>query len=280
MGGIEVTFRIPEIFLGVLLAVALIAIGAVIGSIYLPNKIGSSEAISLWAWLRKDASGFFTLGLVIVGAVQLALFAWQLNLLRRSVDEGRIAAIAARDGAVAARDNADVAKLSMVASDRAYIHYNGCRWISHHDNSDGHVFWRVRAIWINSGNTPTRKMKVHVERELRDDELPLDFPFASPEQAPKPVSIAPKGTIESGYFDIDGSDLVAVATGSKHLYIWGVARYRDVFPETAEHVTKFCVHARAITGNPMQGYDAKANIMDILFAHHFTHNCADEDCGS
>lgn len=58
--------------------------------------------------------------------------------------------------AKAARDSADIAELSMVAGERAYVHFSGCRWISHGDIHDGHIFWSIRARWINAGNTPTR----------------------------------------------------------------------------------------------------------------------------
>jgi hypothetical protein len=39
-------------------------------------------------WLTHDASGFFTAALVVVGAVQLVLFVWQLRLIRATVMRG------------------------------------------------------------------------------------------------------------------------------------------------------------------------------------------------
>jgi hypothetical protein len=82
-------FRIPEIFLGALLTLAVFAAGAAF-SVYLPDRTRAPS--SLWAWLIEDASGFFTCLLVVVGIFQAALFFWQLSkiqeqgkLLRRQI---------------------------------------------------------------------------------------------------------------------------------------------------------------------------------------------------
>jgi hypothetical protein len=90
--------------------------------------------------------------------------------------------------------------------------------------------------------------------------------------------IAPKGVVESEARDFLGDDLVAVKEGKKHLYVWGIAKYRDVFPGTVGHVTKFCVVATNLAGNPLEPWDGKTNPFDIAFATFYRHNCADEDC--
>ena len=181
--------------------------------------------------------------------------------------------------AIAAVDSTGIAKLSMVASDRAYVHFSGCRWVSHTHIDDSHIFWRIRVRWINGGNTPTRGLKIYGHFDLRDDELPRDYQFA-PDQKVKltQATIAPSGVIESGGWDIKGTDLAAISQGNKHLYVWGRAVYRDVFPETQEHITKFCVVATNLTGDPLKPWDANTNPFDIAFAIYRQHNCADEDC--
>lgn len=91
-----------------------------------------------------------TLFLVLVGGGQLALFYVQLQYIRESLNDAKIAAEAARDGAIAAREHADTTKLSMIASDRAYVHQNGFRWISHPHSESGRIFWRIRPMWITA----------------------------------------------------------------------------------------------------------------------------------
>jgi hypothetical protein len=79
--------RIPELFLGCLLTVAVFAIGMIF------LKEGD--------WLTKDAAGFFTFALVIVGALQAALFFVQLKFIRESLGPAKEAAKAAQAAAEA-----------------------------------------------------------------------------------------------------------------------------------------------------------------------------------
>jgi len=59
-----------------------------------------------WHWPTQDATGFFTLLLVIVGVGQLVLFWRQLRLIRESLVNAKQAADAAAHGAKAAETNA------------------------------------------------------------------------------------------------------------------------------------------------------------------------------
>jgi len=221
----------------------------------------------------------FTAVLVIVGIFQLFLFRWQLLMIKESLADTKAAAEAATVGAAATRDSANTAKLSMVDSERAYVHFDGCRWVSHPHTNDGHIFWRIRTKWINSGDTPTRGLRMYAHFDLRDNELSLDYAFTQDQtKKPIPITLRPHGTLESGGWDINGTDLVAISKREKHLYIWGRAVYRDVFPGTDEHITKFCVVATNLTGDPLKAWHDTDNPFDIAFALYSKHNCADEDC--
>src|SRR5262245_37547653 len=129
------------------------------------NQHPPSEGKDEEPWLTKDAAGFFTFMLFGVGAIQVFLFVWQLWLIRESLDDAKVAADAAKEGADAARESAETAKASMVASNRAYVLFNGCRWISHRQDDLSPVFWRIRARWINSGNSPPRNLRVYAHYE-------------------------------------------------------------------------------------------------------------------
>jgi hypothetical protein len=288
--------RIPDVLIGALLTVAVLAIGLSIGSQYHPfqpepatrgniQEGGQSEYGGLWNWVTHDAAGFFTAWLVIVGGIQVALFIWQLWLIRESLNDTKVAADAAKESAEAAkegakvgRESADTAKLAMVASNRAYVHFNGCRWISHRQDEDSAVFWRIRPRWVNSGNTPPRNLHFYVHYELLDAPLAPGYSFTQDDLPKRRALLPPKGEIESESRDFSGTDLAAVKTGTKFLYVWGTAKYRDIFPSTPEHITKFCVFARSITGDPTMPWNATTNIMDIAFATYERHNCADDDC--
>jgi hypothetical protein len=245
-----------------------------------PADVASNEQKeeSFWQWATRDPVSVFTLALVVVGGAQAALFLWQLTLIRESLVDAEVAAEAATKGAKATMESVNIAKLSMVSGDRAYVYFNGCRWISHRENDTGPVFWRLRPLWINSGNTPTRKLRIYAHYELLDAPLRANYQFIPCEDVCRPAMMSPKGQVESGSRDFYGDDLLAVKEGRKFLYVWGIARYRDVFPDTSQHVTKFCVFATNVSGNPLEPWDEKANPFDISFATFDRHNCADEDC--
>jgi hypothetical protein len=67
-----------------------------------------------WTWITKDAGGFFTLCLVIVGVGQFVLFWVQLGFMRVGVKD---AAAAAK----AATKSAKTAEKSFVASQRPWV---------------------------------------------------------------------------------------------------------------------------------------------------------------
>jgi hypothetical protein len=66
----------------------------------------------------------------------------------------------------------------------------------------------------------------------------------------------------------------------KYLYAWGIAQYQDVFPNTEEYITKFCVFARDVTGDPLTAYNDKTTPLHIVFGNYHKNNCADHDCNN
>jgi hypothetical protein len=78
-----------------------------------------------WQWLMNDAAGFFTFLLVLVGMLQLGLFAWQLTLIRKSMTDTRIAADAARDAANAANIQAHIAERTLTELERPWLFIEG-----------------------------------------------------------------------------------------------------------------------------------------------------------
>jgi hypothetical protein len=166
-------------------------------------------------WLAR-----FTFLLFCIAILQAGLFVWQLSYMRRGVKDAGIAAIAARDAAKAARDSADISKLSMVASDRAYVHHHGVRWMSYLDQGSQKLFWRLRPVWINNGNTPTRKLTLYTEHIGFIGPMGNDFTFpVDSQKILTPAVLAPKGTIQGEHADIPATDLAEVASGKKTFYV-------------------------------------------------------------
>jgi hypothetical protein len=161
---------------------------------------------------------------------------------------------------------------------RAYVFLNGTRYTSHVDIPSGTIFWRIRVAWKNGGVTPTRLLHLNINSQLRHTPLPDDFDFPEASGHAVPMLLGPNASATGMPVDVRGADLIDVTNGLKFFYIWGSARYHDVFEGTAEHVTKFCVHVDTVTGDPKLPYDAATNIVEIGLPYYFQNNCMDEGC--
>src|SRR3982074_183407 len=120
--------------------------------IYAPNVFDLRE------WLTHDAAGFFTRVLVIVGAVQLVLFIWQLRLIRISLNDAKISADAAADGAMAASRQAHVAEETLARIERPYLYVIKVEGMAVADETnmfeDGRIWLNVEYSIVNHGKIP------------------------------------------------------------------------------------------------------------------------------
>jgi hypothetical protein len=95
-------FRTPELFLGAFLTIAVFCVGMLFSLQYFhpatlspaqqetaANGNSAKNPTMDLAWLSKDASGFFTFWLVVIGSFQAILFLVQLKLIRDSLDEAK-----------------------------------------------------------------------------------------------------------------------------------------------------------------------------------------------
>jgi hypothetical protein len=125
---VRLRFYIPEIILGISLAVAIFGMGMLASSRYQPSHTPSQQTAtqhqpdgSLWGWLTHDATGFFTLALFIAVGVQAALFVWQLKLIADGTKDTKAAAEAARDAANATRDQVKLSREAFLADQRPWL---------------------------------------------------------------------------------------------------------------------------------------------------------------
>lgn len=164
---------------------------------------------------------------------------------------------------ILAREQIKSAKHALETTERAYVVAGGIRYISH--PSPTGLFWRMRPSWINRGATPTRKVRVSVGYELRDDDLPGDFDFVG-SLPPRIATVnlhQDGGSIEANPIDYYASDLLLIATGKRRLFVFGQCDYEDVFGRS--HTTRFCVTAINITGDVSMPY-TPANNVEIPWA--------------
>jgi hypothetical protein len=158
-----------------------------------------------------------------------------------------------REAAEAAKMSASIAKDALTKLQRPFIFIQGFpdhrRWDNLPDGRPSNVSYRVWAVLMNSGTTPTRDMTLVVEYSLQEKPLPagFDFPFSV---QPAPVMIGPQGLLNTAVGAITADDLLAVRNGSKHFYLWGKASYRDIFDDTPVHHLLFCYYLTNVLGDP------------------------------
>jgi hypothetical protein len=127
--------RIPDIFLGALLAVAIFAAGVAIGArpdagssaqTQRPGEASnaSKDHVEREYWWQRDLTADFTLGLVIVGLFQVGLFYVQLRIIRESLDDAKEAADAAKTAANAAKDGNALSREIFVAEQRPWLRWS------------------------------------------------------------------------------------------------------------------------------------------------------------
>lgn len=215
---------------------------------------------------------------VFLTVLGIALIYKTMLYTRDAATAAKETVIEARSATAAAIDTINVTRDLGIVSARAYVHYDSIRWISHRNIVTGQLVWRLRPAWKNTGATPTRSLRIFAGYPVRSEPLPTNFEFSEPPDSAIPTLIEPGGRIESGFYDLLAEDLLAVQRGEKYLYVWGVAVYRDIFPNTPKRVTRFCLFATNVMGNPMNEWNAETNQVDINFSHYERNNCADEDC--
>jgi hypothetical protein len=185
------------------------------------------------------------------------------------------------------RRPADIARDAMVAGERAFVFAIDVFPMWEIDPVTGNHNWRFRPIWKNSGDTPTGNMTMHTECELPSSQLPPGFDFNYP-TTQIGTALIPPGTTCAGSIAprlpslaITPQDILDMQAGRKILYFWGWAKYRDVFPNTPDHITRFCWMIVS-TGTPLTFVSGQVsgqpNALNFASIHHTEGNCADDEC--
>jgi len=173
----------------------------------------------------------------------------------------------------AANVSATVAKSALEVGERAFVSQTFTQ------NQEGNnVVIQVR--WANTGNTPTKGMVMHVSfGGLRSRPLPDKFSFPDiwqkgESRVPTFVSIPAKDFGQGIYISIPRTLLPnKIGAPRNYFYVWGWARYHDMFPGTAEHITEFCDE---FTTSAVASTSVFVNALGMSACGR--HNCNDEGC--
>ncbi len=135
----------------------------------------------------------------------------------------------------------------------------------------------IQPIWENTGTTPTRKGRGHVNWKYFDKSVPEDFDFADFDElgnriqsydSYKPLTVGPRAMALSPVISMEPAILRQVRDQQGKLLIWGWAEYDEVFSDAPRHRTEFA-YLVVVSGSPAS---------HVGFSQFKQHNGVDEDC--
>ena len=157
------------------------------------------------------------------------------------------------------------------ATQRAFVYVSGIEFQTV-QTDDGEIQWWVIPRWENSGNTPTKFLKVESYCPfVRRGEEYFQYDKLQPVNI---RTVGPKQTIQ-GITCIARTEQLLAAQRGEHDWYWTArATYRDIFDPNYLHVTEYCFYVRRIVSDVT---DANVSL-GIVGGPCEKHNCADKEC--
>jgi hypothetical protein len=181
---------------------------------------------------------------------------------------------AASNAASAAQQSANVARDALIRGQRAFVSFEQ-RWDNGviNDEAGQHVaMWEFRPWLINNGDTPTRDARHRINWAAQ---LPVNFNDVLDNTASILFGLAPKERKTGANLQIPVPILNMVRAHTLHLFLWGWARYHDVFRNTPEHISMFCTEIMEVRSDPAV-INTPLNYLGGQCSPR--HNCVDEEC--
>jgi hypothetical protein len=209
--------KFPEVVLGCLLTVAVFSVVML---------------LTAGTWLTRDAAGFFTFALAIVGVVQAALFFVQLRLIRESLGPAKEAAKAAQAAAEA-----------LPTAERAYVFIDPVleSWDPITDASYGvyNSRYSVKFGIENHGKTPAVIKSIDVRLEVLNEEPDNKLHRIIDFLPDKILRAGARFTPESSPRNctVDLATAIELQNNRAAIWFYGSVYYDDMFGK--EHVTRF-----------------------------------------
>ena len=130
--------------------------------------------------------------------------------------------------------------------------------------------YKIAAEIENTGQTPTRKAVVNINRGLRPTKLPDDFDFPDGPKS-EVAAIGARSTFDTLDFFVSIAEVEKVIEKKQKMYVWGWVDYNDVFERTPRHRTEFCFEI--VLDRVPNGQEIK-----MRFPSHERYNGIDGDC--
>ena len=173
---------------------------------------------------------------------------------------------------------------SLIADKRAFVCADGFVHLWELEPNTNLYNFRLRPRYKNTGSTPTKDLRSHVECDIRNTVLPPGHIFTDQNATVGTGMVPPHGEVTGGIgpqaTPITPQDIVEAEAFRRFIYLWGWIKYRDVFPNTSEHTTRFCWLIQVV-GDPMTfvpntvGQPPTPGALDFRFLQHSEGNDAD-----
>jgi hypothetical protein len=158
-------------------------------------------------------------------------------------------------------------------TERAFVFVKPGRWIARPQAITRNIFWSLSMVWENFGNTTATDLRLYTGYAVANQALPDEFEFPADSD---PISLGPLGpriTVSTIDILIPGEILQEARVGTKHVYIWGWAKYGDILDASETHVTKFCYRIAVVSGDPRKDWaDGDRENLALTFPAHKHHN--------
>ena len=178
----------------------------------------------------------------------------------------------------AANRTADLVNEGLVSAQRAYVFLREFQVaVTKNPLNDEIQTCAIQPIWENTGTTPTRNGRGHVNWKYFERSVPPEFDFADFDEIGnkitsyddyKPLIVGPRATALSPVISLEPSILRQVRDLQGKLLIWGWAEYDEVFEDAKRHRTEFA-YLVVVSGSPAS---------HVGFSQYKLHNGVDADC--
>jgi hypothetical protein len=184
----------------------------------------------------------------------------------------------------ATRRQSKLTEDALIADKRAFVSADGLWYFWEPVANTNLYIFRLQPRYKNTGSTPTKNLRSHVECDIRNAVLPPGHVFTDQNESVGSGMIPPHGEANGGQAPQDTpitpQDIVEAQALRRFIYLWGWIKYRDVFPNTSEHTTRFCWLIQVV-GDPMTfvpntvGQPPTPGALDFRFLQHSEGNDAD-----
>ncbi|MBZ0147150.1 MAG: hypothetical protein K8F62_06350 [Pseudorhodoplanes sp.] len=167
---------------------------------------------------------------------------------------------------------------ALVAAQRAYVFLREFRVnLVKNPLNEEIATCTIQPIWENTGATPTKNGRSHINWKFFERSIPSEFDFPDFDEvgnrilsydAYKPLIVGPRATALAPLLDIEPGILRQVRDAQGRVLVWGWAEYDEVFGDARRHRTEFC-YQLVVTGSPASW---------VGFSQYKAYNGVDEDC--